>query len=59
MTVACYRRAAERDGELKLVLKSKAHDIFTYVQLDKRMDIYHDVEEALASFVHESTLQAS
>jgi anti-anti-sigma factor len=53
-TVACYYRARDRGGKFKLVLVSKAHDLFTLAQLDKVMQIYRDLEEALASFAGET-----
>ena len=52
-TVACYHRVRSRGGQFKLVLKSRAHDLFTMSQLDRVMQIYRDVEDALASFAHE------
>ena len=49
-TVACRNRIVDRDGQVKLVLKGKAHDIFVKAELQKVMAIYEDLEEALASF---------
>ena len=48
--VACRNRIIERGGQMKAVLKDKAHDIFIMFELQKVMDIYKDPEEALASF---------
>lgn len=49
--VACYKRALEQEAVVKLVLKGKAHDLFTYCALDKVFDIYETLPSALASFV--------
>ncbi len=52
-TIGCYRRAKELGGVVKLVLKDKAHDLFTYMELHRVFEIYKSVEEALASFAGE------
>lgn len=48
--VACRNRIMERDGQIRAVLKDKAHGIFIRFELQKVLDIYKDLEEALASF---------
>ena len=48
--VACRNRVVDRDGQIKVVLEGKAHDIFVKSELQKVMEIYEDLEEALASF---------
>ena len=48
--VACRKRAVAKDGEVKLVLRGKAHDVFTTFSLNKVFEITEDVESALASF---------
>jgi len=47
---ACYKRAREIDGVVKLVLRDKAYSLFTLTQLDKVFEIYKDVDQALNSF---------
>ena len=49
--VACYKRALEHGAVVKLVLKGKAHDLFTYCALDKVFEIYETLPSAMASFV--------
>lgn len=48
--VACHKRIREREGTLKLVLRGKAHEIFTMVYLHRTFEIFEDLESALASF---------
>ena len=48
--VACYWRARERGGIIKLVLKERAHDLFVNFELGKIFEIFDDLEEAIASF---------
>ena len=48
--VACRNRVMAQDGQMRAVLKDKAHDIFIMFELQKVMDIHKDLEEALASF---------
>ena len=48
--VACYKRAREQKGVVKLVLRGRSRSSFTFCQLDKMFDIFDDVDEALASF---------
>jgi len=47
---ACYKRARERDGVVKLVLRGKSYSLFTITHLDKVFEIFDDVDSALASF---------
>ncbi len=47
---ACYKRARELDGVVKLVLKGKPYSLFTITQLDRVFEIFDSVDEALATF---------
>ena len=47
---ACYKRARELKGVVKLVLKGKSYSLFTITQLDSVFEIFDNVEEAIASF---------
>ncbi len=47
---ACYKRARELEGVVKLVLKGKSYSLFTITQLDSVFEIFDNVEEAIASF---------
>ena len=47
---ACYKRARELDGVVKLVLRDKSYSLFTMTQLDKVFEIYQDVDQAVNSF---------
>jgi anti-sigma B factor antagonist len=49
--IACRKRALDRKGVIKLVLRGKAHDLFTLYELHRIFGIYEEVESALASFV--------
>jgi len=49
--VACHKRAVALDGDIKLVLQGRAHDVFTTFSLNKVFEISPDLETALASFV--------
>jgi anti-sigma B factor antagonist len=49
--VACYKRARENGADVKLVLKGKAHDLFTYCALDRVFEIYETLPSAVASFI--------
>jgi len=49
--VACYKRARENGADVKLVLKGKAHDLFTYCALDRVFEIFESLPSAVASFV--------
>jgi anti-anti-sigma factor len=48
--VACNKRVVEHDGVIRLVLKGRAHDLFTLNWLHKVFRIFATVEEAMASF---------
>lgn len=48
--VACHKRAVAMGGDIKLVLRGRAHDVFTTFILNKVFDIAPDLETALASF---------
>jgi len=48
--VACYKRAREVGGEVKLVLQNLPHRQFTYCHLDRMFEIYPDAPAALAGF---------
>ena len=52
-TTACRLRAAEADGEIKLVVDEggKVQQILKITKLDRAFDVFHDEEEALASFI--------
>jgi anti-sigma B factor antagonist len=47
---ATFKRAREKHGTVKLVLRGKSYSLFTITQLDKVFEIFDDVEAALASF---------
>jgi len=49
--VACYKRGLDNGAVVKLALKGKAHDLFTYCALDKVFEIYETLPSAVASFV--------
>jgi anti-sigma B factor antagonist len=49
--VACRKRVAEKEGDIKLILQGRAHDVFTTFSLNKVFEITPDLEVALASFV--------
>ncbi len=51
-TVACYRRACEAAGVIKIVAppQSKARELFTLAQLDRMFEVFDDEASALASF---------
>jgi anti-sigma B factor antagonist len=49
--VACHKRAREARATLKLVMIGRAHDIFTNLELQRVVNIYENMESALASFV--------
>ena len=48
--VACHKRARDVEARLKLVLKGKAHDIFTFYELGKVFQLFEDMETALGNF---------
>lgn len=47
---ACFKRAREVDGAVKLVLKGKPYSLFTLTQLDRVFEIFDDTDAAVASF---------
>ncbi len=51
-TVACHKRALECGARIKVVLlpSSKPEDVLKITSLDRVFEIYHDEDEALASF---------
>lgn len=48
--IACYKRARDAKGELKVVLKGKSHDLFTFYELHKVCELHEKIEDALGSF---------
>ena len=48
--VACYKRARQQGGEVKLVLDKKPRQVFTYCHLEKMFEMYTHEPDALASF---------
>jgi anti-anti-sigma factor len=48
--VAYNKRVVDHEGVIRLVLKGRAHDLFTLTSLDRVFKIFSTVEEALASF---------
>ena len=48
--VACYKRTRDAEGELKVVLRGKTHDLFTFYELHKVCEVHETLEEALGSF---------
>jgi anti-sigma B factor antagonist len=49
--VACYKRAKERDGVVKLVNPTgKVYDLLQLTKLEEIFDVYRDEKEALVSF---------
>jgi anti-sigma B factor antagonist len=49
--VACYKRAKEKDGTVKLLNPSgKVHDLLQLTKLEEVFDTYLDEKEALVSF---------
>lgn len=52
-TAACCLRAAEADGVIKLVVTpgGKVEQILRITKLDRAFEVFHDEEEALASFI--------
>ena len=47
---ACYKRARQNDGEVKLVVRDRSLSLFVMTQLDRVFEIFADVDAALASF---------
>ena len=52
-TASCCLRAAEADGMIKLVVDpgGKVRQILRITRLDRAFEVFHDEEEALASFI--------
>jgi anti-sigma B factor antagonist len=48
--VACYKRTRDAKGELKVVMKGKSHDLFTFYELHKVCELHETLNEALGSF---------
>jgi len=48
--VACYKRTRDVKGELKVVMKGKSHDLFTFYELHKVCELHETLEAALGSF---------
>jgi anti-sigma B factor antagonist len=48
--LACRKRALDREGVVKLVLRGKAHQLFRLYELQRIFEIHGDLESALASF---------
>jgi anti-anti-sigma factor len=51
-TVACAKRAHERNGKIKLLVeaKGKIDDMLRLTSMDRVFDLLHDEREAIASF---------
>ena len=47
---ACYKRARQIDGEVKLVLKDRSLSLFVMTQLDRVFEMFADVDAAVSSF---------
>jgi anti-sigma B factor antagonist len=47
---ACFKRAREAQGTVKLALRGKSYSLFTITQLDKVFEIYDNVDAAVDSF---------
>ncbi len=47
--VACFKRAREQGGDVKLVLSAKPYNSFTYCHLDKMFDMFDSLDAALSS----------
>jgi len=48
--VACYKRARDAKGELKVAMKGKSHDLFTFYELHKVCELHETLGDALGSF---------
>ena len=48
--VACYKRARDAKGELKVVMKGRSHDLFTFYELHKVCELHETLKDALGSF---------
>jgi anti-sigma B factor antagonist len=47
---ACFKRAREVDGVVKLVMRGKSYSLFTITQLDRVFEIFDDTGAAVGSF---------
>ncbi len=47
---ACYKRAREKEGVVKLVLRGECYSLFTITQLDRVFEIFDNPDDAVASF---------
>lgn len=48
--LVCHKRIGDVKGTLKLVVRGKAHELIIIVHLHKIMEVFEDMEAALASF---------
>ena len=48
--VACFKRAREHKGVVKLALSDNGRSQFTMCQLEKMFEIFDNMDDALASF---------
>ena len=48
--VACHKRVKDKEGIIKLVLNERMYGLFAMYELKRVFPIFHDLEEALASF---------
>ena len=48
--VACHKRARDRGGRIKLVVQGKSRELFLLYELDKVLEMFADLDAALASF---------
>ena len=48
--VACYKRAREKKGVVKLTLHDRGRSQFTMCELEKMFEIFENLDDALASF---------
>ena len=48
--VACYKRARERQGDVKLVLSPRASNVFSIAKLHLVFETFDSVEAAVASY---------
>jgi anti-sigma B factor antagonist len=47
--VACYKRVREHKGDLRVVMRGRAHDLFTFYELHKVCELHETLEDALGS----------
>ena len=50
--VASFKRAREKNGVVKLVMRDRTQRQFTYCYLEKMFEIFEEEESAVASFDH-------